>query len=298
MPQVLAQAAVIIPCYNGGDFLGATLASIQGQTLTDWEVVVVNDGSKDDSLSVMKRYAEQDARIRYLDQANAGVSASRNNGFALTTAPYVTFLDADDLLLPESLHERCAFLTAHPAFGAVTTAHEAFDSNTGKALETIPADTRNLRNRMLCFDGPTGMLPSSVMMTREAFEAAGQWDTQLSTSADQDLWVRLADVTQVGSLNTVLTRYRIHAGQMHRNIKRMKQDVDYLFAKAKRENRFVSPAFYRYAMARKSWVLGASFLKDAKDTRRGVAELFRSFGHSPRYVLDQLLKRPLRLPPA
>ncbi len=290
----MAKAAVIIPCYNAEDFIRATVQSVLNQSLSDLEVVVVNDGSTDQSLQVA--VAIEDPRLQVIDQPNAGVAASRNNGYLKTSAPYVTFLDADDLLTPDSLEKRVQFLEQHPDLGAVTNAHEAFDSATDKPLHTIPADTRNLRNRTLCFDGPTGMLPSSVMMTRDAFETAGQWDPQLSTAADQDLWIRLADVTKVGGIDDVLTRYRIHPGQMHRNIERMKQDVDYLFDKAREQQRYPSDAFYRYCMARKSWVLGASFIKDAKQYGAGIAELIKCLRYSPRYVLDQFTGHELRIP--
>lgn len=98
-----SRIAVIVPCYNQGKYLSDALDSLLAQTFVDWECIVVDDGSTDNSAAVAKTYVAKDSRIRYVYQKNAGPSAARNKGVALTSAPLIFFLDGDDIILPELL---------------------------------------------------------------------------------------------------------------------------------------------------------------------------------------------------
>ncbi len=107
-----ASVSIITPVYNGEAFLERALASILRQSHAQWEWIIVNDGSTDDSGAILDQVS--DRRIRVFHQANAGVSAARNVGLAAARGAYVTFLDADDRLPPDSLAIRAGFLDRHP----------------------------------------------------------------------------------------------------------------------------------------------------------------------------------------
>src|SRR5215211_4578336 len=98
--------SVITPTYNYGALIGETLDSLRRQTLTDWECVVVDDGSTDDTAEVVARFAEGEPRVSYVRQANARQAAAKNNGLARARGAYVQFLDADDLLEPLKLERQ------------------------------------------------------------------------------------------------------------------------------------------------------------------------------------------------
>lgn len=282
-------ASIVIPCYNAEAFLAQTIESVLAQTVQDFEVVVVNDGSKDNSLAVAHQCAAQDSRVRVIDKPNSGVSDTRNQGAAACQAEFITFLDADDLWLPQNLELKIAALRAQPQAVAATSAYEIFQTDTGETVERVPCDTKNLAQKLLEFRGPTGMLPASVVMRRSAFDAAGGWDTALSTAADQDLWLRLALRGPVCCVPQSLVRYRLHPGQMHRNIGLMKHDVDILYQKARKAGAFRSWRHYRWCMARKSMVLAGSFYRNAHNRSSALREAARAFWFHPGVLWQRLV---------
>ena len=95
---MIPKISVVVPCYNQGKFLSETLDSVLAQTLQEWECIVVDDGSTDNSADIAKAYCAKDNRIRYVYQENAGPSAARNKGVSQTQAPLIYFLDGDDLI--------------------------------------------------------------------------------------------------------------------------------------------------------------------------------------------------------
>ena len=100
---MIPKISVVVPCYNQGKFLSEALDSVLAQTLQEWECIVVDDGSTDNSADIAKAYCAKDNRIRYVYQENAGPSAARNKGVSLTSAPLVFFLDGDNVILSELL---------------------------------------------------------------------------------------------------------------------------------------------------------------------------------------------------
>ena len=106
--------SVITPAFNAGRYIGETIASVQGQTWRDWELLVVDDGSSDDTADRVREFL-WDRRIRLLSQSNCGVSAARNAGLRLARGSYIAFLDADDAWKPENLERKLHALTTTPS---------------------------------------------------------------------------------------------------------------------------------------------------------------------------------------
>ena len=107
--------SVVMPCYNGADFISETIDSVLAQTYENWELLIIDDGSSDNSLEIVKSYAATDPRIRPISQANAGSAAARNNGIKQARGQYIALLDSDDLWLPEFLESQITFMKSKNA---------------------------------------------------------------------------------------------------------------------------------------------------------------------------------------
>ena len=145
MPVVSA----IIPTYNFGRFLGEAIQSVLDQTFTDFELIVVDDGSTDDTREVVGSF--NDSRIRYIYQENRGLPAARNTGIKASRGEYIAFLDSDDIWLTQNLELKVKSLDSHPDAGLVCSDGYNFDDATGAIIGTLWHDVLhgfNLRERL------------------------------------------------------------------------------------------------------------------------------------------------------
>lgn len=228
----------VIPSYNYARFIGEAIDSVLAQTYPDIETIVVDDGSTDDTLAVLKRYGEH---IKVISQANQGVAAARNNGAAAGTGELIAFLDADDVWLPGKIALQAAMFESEPTLGLVHTAAEEIDDQgkmIGAADEGMSGDVAGellLLRRPVILGGGSGL-----MVSRKAFIAVGGFDVRLSTSADWDLNYRIANRYKVGFVPERLLKYRVHGSNMHANIDLMERDMILAFEKAFQETAAVS----------------------------------------------------------
>jgi glycosyltransferase involved in cell wall biosynthesis len=174
--------SVIIPAFNAGRFIAKTLESALAQTRKAMEIIVVDDGSTDDTAEIVARYPE----VAYFHQANRGVSAARNCGIARSGGDVIAFLDADDLWLPEKTGKQLDFMVAHGEIGASYTLHRCFlDACLGAA-------PRWMRHEHLISDTP-GIIPSTLMVFRHVIEKIGLFDESFRVSEDVDWILRIKD---------------------------------------------------------------------------------------------------------
>ncbi len=216
------QVSVVIPAFNYAHFLPEAMASVLAQTWTALELIVVDDGSTDDTAAICARCA--DPRFRYVHQANAGLSAARNTGIREARYPRVAFLDADDRWEPRFLETVLReFERLGPEFAAVGTACARMDSQ-GAPLppprrnflytDELTAASFCLRNRPIS---------SSVVVRRRVFEDCGYFDPTLRSSEDRDMWIRLtAHGYRFFYLGEPLAIIRRHPENMSKNAPRMK----------------------------------------------------------------------------
>ncbi len=206
--------SVLMSSYNSSQFLGPAIESILRQTYDPWELIVVDDGSTDESWEIIGQFAARDARIKALrSKENLGASAALNLALQEARGEYITRQDSDDLALPERLEKQVAFLNEHPEVGAVgcnviyinADSHETGVSDFPLTDDVIQS---TLLDRM-CFCGPT------VMAKRACFQQAGFYFVDdLKTAEDYDLCLRLAEVTRLANIEEPLYRYRQHAGSV------------------------------------------------------------------------------------
>lgn len=209
--------------YNGEPFLAATVQSILDQTFTDFEFIIVDDGSTDSTWKTLTKFAKRDARIVLLrNQSNVGVVRSLNRGLDQSKGKIIVRQDADDISHPERIQKQLAFLDAHPEYGLVAAVPQPIDIN-GVPLDRLgwnATENEEIQNKLLdymCLCGP------SIMVRRECLMAAGFYFSEgLDASEDYDLCLRLAEVTQLASLEGSLYLYRQHPNSASR-IREQKQ---------------------------------------------------------------------------
>lgn len=125
--------SIITPCYNGAKYIGETIDSVISQTYPDWEMIIVDDGSKDNSAQIVREYAEKDSRITLVQQENAGSAAARNNGIRRAEGQYMALLDADDLWHPDFLEKQIAFMKEKDAV-CVFCSYRRIDENSKEIM--------------------------------------------------------------------------------------------------------------------------------------------------------------------
>jgi glycosyltransferase involved in cell wall biosynthesis len=198
-----------MPLYNKAPYVGKAVESVLAQTWGEWELVVVDDGSKDGSGDIVLKY--NDPRIRLHRQENAGVSVARNTGVAMATAPYVCFLDADDWWEPTFLAEMSGLIDRHPDAGIYGTAYYMV-KNSQQRPAPIGFDEGftegeinycQVYSRTLCMPLWTG----AVCMPKRVFEAEGGFKPGLKLGEDFVLWVHTALKHKVVMLNRQLSNY-------------------------------------------------------------------------------------------
>jgi hypothetical protein len=198
--------------YNQARWLGEAIESVRAQTFSDWELVVVDDGSTDDTRQVIQRHLD-DRRIRCLAEPHRERSAARNTGIAASSGHFIAFLDGDDRWRPEKLQRQVAALDASPEAGLCYTIARFIDEDGRLLRARKPA--RACAGRLLprLMRGNIVIL-ASVMLRRACLENVGGFDETLSVYGceDWDLWLRMARRYPVVAVDEELTLYRQHAG--------------------------------------------------------------------------------------
>lgn len=206
--------SVLLPVHNGERYLGEAVESVLDQTFRDFELLILDDGSTDDSLRIAESCAARDRRVHVHTHAASGLAATLNSGLELAQGRYIARMDADDVCLPQRLAIQTAFLDARPAIGLCGSYMLAF-SDAGEQRWSYPASDAALRCAMLFsnpFAHPTVMLRKAVLD-----QHALRYDTRFVRAQDYALWAALAEHCQLANLPQPLVRYRMHAAQVTRS---------------------------------------------------------------------------------
>ncbi len=201
--------SVIMPVRNGAAYLGESVASIQAQDFTAFELLIIDDGSDDDTPALLSSFAAADPRLRVFHQPPQGIVAALNTAIAQARAPYLARLDADDRARPDRLGKQIAFMEAHPEIGLLGTWAEVIDgAGTRVGRLTPPAEPSRFA-RVLERTNP--FVHSSVMMRTALVRRLGGYRAAFRAAEDYDLWLRMAEVASIANLAEDLTQYRRHA---------------------------------------------------------------------------------------
>lgn len=283
--------SVVIANYNYGRFLRDAIDSVLAQRYENLEVLVVDDGSTDESRSILESYR---GRVRPVLQENRGVSAARNRGIAESTSPLIAFLDSDDLWHPDKLERQVEQLD-DPDVGMVYTGLRYIDSNGRELGRTLLGSSGNVLEELVLLRGPgVPASGSGALIRREVFERVGLFDTSLSTSADWDMWRRIACHYAIELVREPLVFYRQHGDGMHTHVEVLERDMVRAF-----ESTFADPAARAvHRLERRCYgnlylMLAGSYLHAGEVERaiRSAARAIKVWPASIAYVLETPLRR-------
>ena len=201
------KVTVLMGVYNGQRYLRAAIDSILQQTFTNFEFLIIDDGSKDASVEIIKSYS--DPRIRLLiNEKNIGLAASLNRGINSSTSRYIARMDCDDISLPQRLEKQVAFLEHHSDIGICGSGIEIIGKKSDDRAGFFNDDA--MIRSSLIFD--SGFAHPAVMISRQLLHECNlRYDETFTHAQDYDLWARAAAYTKFANLPETLLRYRVHA---------------------------------------------------------------------------------------
>ncbi len=212
------EVSIIMPAYNAAAFISESIKSIQDQTFENWELIVVDDGSQDQTYGVVESLAQKDERITVLKQKNGRQGKARNTALNAASGTWIAFLDADDLWVPEKLSLQMALLKSNPNVGLVYAAGWIFNTEKEEQLSIyeVPSgiqDCKEMMRRIL--EGWSLPIPS-VLVNRHHLDQVNRFSEELvlQNAEDYQLWLKLADAgVLMYGINQPLFKYRVHPSQ-------------------------------------------------------------------------------------
>jgi glycosyltransferase involved in cell wall biosynthesis len=213
--------SAVIPCFNYGRFVARAIESVLGQTYTNIECIVVDDGSSDDTCDVLRRFS---GRIHAISQPHHGVSLARNAAIAVARGEFIAFLDGDDYWHPGKIEQQLGLLTSRPELGCVGCGLEhvypdgRVEPIAGKVNREDPRNThRNIALRRFWVGGSG----SGGVVRRAVLDRVGLFDETLVAAEDWDMWLRIAAETGIDNVETQLVSINRHGTGVFRNARLM-----------------------------------------------------------------------------
>jgi len=290
------RVSAIVPVYNGAAFLAQALDSALAQSMSDLEIIVVNDGSTDSSGAIAHVYEHNfPERIRVVDQPNAGLPAARNTAIAHARGDYFALLDADDVWMPEHLERALAAFDKNPALGLVHANIRRIDAS-GNPLGIAPRFWHRGLDayKAIALRHEHVNCPTAVF-ARFCVDAVGAFDADFTGLGceDRDLWLRIAARFPLQHIDTVTADYRVHPQSMSRNRERMLAARELLASKQARTERGAPLLPHMRAMVQSD--LGMELLEEGH-TFAGMRAQLQALRHRPHTILiwRRLLKSALR----
>ena len=299
MPKV----SVIIPTYNRADLLPRAIKSVLNQTFKDFELIIVDDGSTDNTKEVVKGFQKEDGRIRYIWQENSGGAAKpKNKGIKNSKGDYIAILDSDDEWLPEKLQKQLELFknSSNPQIGFVSCHALIINEKNGKKLEYRIPRYKNVLKNILTHDYMGS--GSGMIYKKTVFDDIGLFDEKLKTGQDWEMRIKLARKYDFDFVDEPLFKYYIHSENISglSDIKIRERDLEYIFQKYKKYYE-QNPKIYstklrydgtRYVLARELKKGRMCFIKSIKLNPLNVKSylylLISLFGSDFYYNLTQL----------
>lgn len=206
--------SVVMTVYNAQDYLPEAIESILNQTFTDYEFIIVDDCSTDNSLQIAREYEKMDARIQvHHHRQNMGIADARNTGLKLAQGKYIAWMDADDISMSERIEKELVFLESHPQVGVISSSAAIIDSKGNLLHEVHMPQMHFMIAWAFCFFDP--IINPAVMLRRDLYSKVGVYRNLAENVGDYfpedfDLWVRMITKTQFYNLNEPLLKLRKH----------------------------------------------------------------------------------------
>lgn len=230
--------SVVLPVKNGQDYISAAIDSILCQTLSNLELILIDNGSIDNTPNILRAYAAKDSRVRHLSCESGGLVEALNFGITAASADLIARMDADDIAAPNRLEVQYHYLQSHPEIAVVGSQVRFIDADgypLGQSTHypETPAGIRKTLLKFCCLRHPT------VMMRRDAFEAVGGYRASFIAAEDYDLWLRIAERYEIVNLPEPLLLYRLHGQQVTQQKKwrqRLSRNLTLLSAQKRRKD--------------------------------------------------------------
>lgn len=287
--------SVVMPAYNAEKYIDESIVSVIKQTFTDWELIVVDDGSTDTTAKIIKKYADADSRIRYIYQQNKRLGAARNTAIQAAKGEWIAFLDSDDLWLPQKLEKQLEAAKSFETDVTFTNGYILYEEN-GQSEEynsMYGAFTGREIYRFLFWGNFIPVL--SVLLKKSVADKIGFQDESpyVYGCEDWDYWMRISKsgATFFGMDDRLFT-YRIHKGAMSQNLINMKMAECYLLYKNldfsffnKQEQAQIRQRFSGLAKQIIPWL----FLTQNKERLSYYLHIFSSVSNNYKYILAEFL---------
>lgn len=198
--------SVVMSVYNGEKYLSESIESILNQTYRNFEFIIINDGSTDNTGKIIEEYARKDNRVISVDQENMGLTRSLNRGIKIAIGDYIARQDSDDVSLPHRFESQIDFFRQNPGLVLCGTWFEEINENQGSVIRKYPLDDKILRQYVKYVNY---FCHPSVMFSKKIFKAVGGYDESFSSGQDFELWIRMAKEGKISNLPMVLVKKRI-----------------------------------------------------------------------------------------
>lgn len=281
--------SVVTPAYNAEKWIAEAIRSVQAQTWPAWEMIVVNDGSKDATAEVARSIG--DPRVRVIDKPNGGVSSARNAGIDAAAGECIAFLDADDAFEPGCLEKKVRALQAHGADWAFSDILDCDPELRPRRAPVAGADGDWVR---IILSGSGDAVPgaaSNLLCHRRCFADGLRFDPGLSNAADKDMVLSLASRFKGVRVPEPLVRYRAVPGSMSRNIALHEHDQLGLLRNAIAKGLLNDRRFRRHCLALNHWNIGGSWWVNARRPMKALPWLLRAAALEPMLLARKLAGR-------
>lgn len=284
--------SIIIPAFNAENYINETISSVLQQSLTNWELIIINDGSTDGTLKVCESIAKSDKRIIVVTKQNSGVSETRNKGIELAKGEFISFLDADDIWLPDNLLRKIQLLNQDPELGFVYSNMFEADMRLQNKKIAAKGKDKNIFEDLLMWNGEVIPGPcSNIVVRKKCLDVGIRFDKRLTTIADQNFTVQLAHQFKGKLIEDALWIYRILPGSMSKSIAVMEKDAIATYNIYKEKKFFVSNSFKRKCFASMYLIISGSWFKDGKNFSKGLQYLIKALLESPGFTVSKLVKK-------
>jgi glycosyltransferase involved in cell wall biosynthesis len=270
-----AKVSVIIPAYNSADYTVETVESVLAQTFRDFELIVVDDGSTDNTRAALAKFGDC---ITYIYKENGGACSARNLGIRSSHGEFVACLDCDDLWLPEKLERSVAFLQERAELAMVFTPCYLIDekgTTIGKTNYKM-----DLNRAYLALLRENYVTAPSVVMRRACLQHIGLFDERIFIPADWDLWLRLAREYSIDFIDEPLSKYRMVSNYTLRNIDQFEEETTYVVEKHFADTSRLCEGDREQILSRLNVIYGALY-RDKKEGDKARDRLKRAIRMNP-----------------
>lgn len=284
--------SVVIPCYNAEKYIGQAIESVLNQTLTDFEVIIINDGSTDKSIDVIQRYCALDKRIAVYTQQNRGVSEARNAGIDKASGDFIAFIDADDAWEPENLEVKVKAIQDDSAVDWAFSDMYLTDEGLNKTEIVEGGTDNNLLESLLSRTGEAIHAPSNLVIRLGPLRKHNiRYDPRLSTSADWDFCIQMASKNLKGKrIPHPLWSYRVLENSMSRNLQTLENDNLYVHKKARAQGLFRSFWFKQLCFSNNYLILAGIWWVNGHRKFKAILYILKSIFFYPPNILKLLNK--------